>query len=682
MNPAIEELANFKQWVCWRYETREGKATKPPRRATGSGYADTKNPATWGTMGQAKATAARLKLDGVGFVFTAGDPFAGVDLDDALDTDGQLLEWAKPIVESLNSYTEVSPSGKGVKIWLKGSVPHGLKRPFGTGSVEIYSQKRYFTVTAVPMKGTAVTIEARQSELTALFDKLKGQRPLRSEIEYWQLSSEIKALINTPPKDDKTNSQADQRVIAALVGRGASDDDIRAIFNRYPIGKGKLAEKQAKGLGDNYLDLSLSKAREWVGTRITPPIHENGVIGQLSAPPSPTPPPALNGHIELDLKNPKTKDFITAFKMAGYEFRLNELDDTVEANSQALSASLEALILNRLRDIGLTSTVWARLAWLETAYHGRYHPIKEWLSSLVWDGNDHIGELMTKYCQESYQWGDVVLKRWFVGAVAKVFEQGQNFMLVIDGGQGLGKSTLVDWLCPKKEWFIEGPINPDEKDFNLRMLRHLVWEVGELQAVTRRSDKEALKGFITTKYFTVRKAYDAHDMKKPAMASLIGTINDDGAGFLNDPTGSRRFVVIKLEKLDHEYVQLDPVQFWAQAMALYKKGEPWRLSAEETTKQAEINARYESSTALEAMFWEYFKIDHKSTAVTTSAKVLDKLETYGLKGSQDANLKELARLMKRLNVQQCRLNGNGRPRAYKGIVDLSTLEKEANNIPS
>ena len=98
--------------------------------------------------------------------------------------------------------------------------------------------------------------------------------------------------------------------------------------------------------------------------------------------------------------------------------------------------------------------------------------------------------------------------------------------LVLDGPQGIGKSFLVRWLCPKERYYIEGGINTEDKDSLIRLASKWIWEVGELQATTRKADREALKDFISRRDVTVRPAYGRYDIVKPALASFIVTINE------------------------------------------------------------------------------------------------------------------------------------------------------------
>ena len=111
-------LRKRRQWVAWKYVERDGKPTKCPVNPGTGALADSTDAATWGTFEQAVAACRQdAGLAGVGFVFSADDPFSGVDLDDCLEADtGQLKPWARQIVDRLASYAEISPSGTGVKI--------------------------------------------------------------------------------------------------------------------------------------------------------------------------------------------------------------------------------------------------------------------------------------------------------------------------------------------------------------------------------------------------------------------------------------------------------------------------------------------------------------------------------------------------------------------------------------
>ena len=164
------ELRGLPQWVVWRWEKRDGRWSKPPRQATNpSRYAKSTDPGTWGTADQALAAYWRKSnrhrdADGVGFVLSPDDPYAGIDLDHVRDPDtGKIEPWALDIVRNLDSYSEVSPSGTGLRIMARGGLPDGGRK---RGRIEAYDSGRYLTLTGHALPGFDV-IGDRTGELAA-----------------------------------------------------------------------------------------------------------------------------------------------------------------------------------------------------------------------------------------------------------------------------------------------------------------------------------------------------------------------------------------------------------------------------------------------------------------------------------------------------------------------------------
>jgi putative DNA primase/helicase len=174
-----EPLKALPQWVCWQRERRDGKPTKVPYDAKTGACAKVNDPSTWGTFAQ--VTAALDHYAGIGFVLTKEDPFVGVDLDHAVDPGtGRIEPWALAIVDQLHSYTEISPSGTGLRIFLQGTLPPGRRRK---GLLELYDCERYLTLTGRHLAETPRTIEARQETLQRLHavhfppPRVNGDRP-------------------------------------------------------------------------------------------------------------------------------------------------------------------------------------------------------------------------------------------------------------------------------------------------------------------------------------------------------------------------------------------------------------------------------------------------------------------------------------------------------------------------
>jgi hypothetical protein len=128
---------------------------------------DPKNQLPFGEV--VKATG----VGGIGFVFTKNGPHCGIDLDDCRDVQTGVIEpWALEVIKRFNSYSEISPSGTGIHILVKGTIPEGGGNR--KGKIEIYSQGRYFTVTGNHLEGTPFAVETRQEELNKLHSEIFG----------------------------------------------------------------------------------------------------------------------------------------------------------------------------------------------------------------------------------------------------------------------------------------------------------------------------------------------------------------------------------------------------------------------------------------------------------------------------------------------------------------------------
>ena len=135
-----EELRVRPQWVMGRAVGE--KPDKVPYSARTGRKASSTDLLTWSNFEQAVEAYENGDYAGVGFVFSSGDPYTGIDLDGCVDENGQIAPWALEIIQHFDSYTEVSVSGTGLHVIVKGDVPNRRN-----GDVEVYSSKRFFTVT-------------------------------------------------------------------------------------------------------------------------------------------------------------------------------------------------------------------------------------------------------------------------------------------------------------------------------------------------------------------------------------------------------------------------------------------------------------------------------------------------------------------------------------------------------
>ena len=272
------ELQALRQWVCWRYEWKDEKWTKVPYRTDGESPASTTKAATWGGYPEAVRTyfLGDCGVDGIGFVLSADDGFVGVDLDHCV-IDRKVSIWALKIIFELESYTELSPSGTGLRIFLKGKLPPGGRK---RGPIEMYDSGRYLTITGHHRAKTPLTIESRQDGIAALHSRVFAPEPKPQPNHYHskpelELSDsellerafrarngdKVKALYEGDAASYESKSQADLAFCSQL--RFYTDDaaQIDRLFRASKLFREKWDERHY-GDGRTYGEGTISKVME------------------------------------------------------------------------------------------------------------------------------------------------------------------------------------------------------------------------------------------------------------------------------------------------------------------------------------------------------------------------------------------------------------------------------------
>jgi AAA domain len=188
---------------------------------------DITDPHMWSPFEEALAyyRAYPARINGIGYAFSKDDPFTGVDLDDALDPDsGAVRDWAKPLLANLNSYTEMSPSRTGVKVFVRGKPPADARRhrkPYGEGEVEIYVCKRFFVVTGHRLADGPPNVEDRQPQLEALYRLVFGEQ------------DDVKDAPPSQPTGRKSQTHLDDAALLDKAMNAANGDRFRRLWNGY-----------------------------------------------------------------------------------------------------------------------------------------------------------------------------------------------------------------------------------------------------------------------------------------------------------------------------------------------------------------------------------------------------------------------------------------------------------------
>ena len=215
------------QWVAWKYVERGGKPTKAPINPHNGSLASSTDASTWGTFAEAiEACRRNASLAGVGFVFTADDPYCGVDLDDSIDeSTGQLKPWAQQIVDRLYSYTEISPSGSGLKVFIKANKPGSrCRKAYEDSEVEIYDRDRFFTVTGNRLASIPSEVNIRQESLEAVYSHVFGNDEPGT-------SATPSANRGPRPSDSGSVSLSDDEIIELACKRRSTGMKFQALWN-------------------------------------------------------------------------------------------------------------------------------------------------------------------------------------------------------------------------------------------------------------------------------------------------------------------------------------------------------------------------------------------------------------------------------------------------------------------
>lgn len=280
--------------------------------------------------------------------------------------------------------------------------------------------------------------------------------------------------------------------------------------------------------------------------------------------------PALAGHIVHDLFTgmDSAKDGLPWNKNA------NQWTDTDDANLRVW--------LEKHYDITGKEKIADALTAVLTRHS--YHPIRDYLNGLTWDGVPRLDRIIIDYMgAEDSELNRAMSRKHFVAAVARVFNPGckYDYCLIMSGAEGIGKSTLLRVMGGK--WFNDSITTLEGKEGMEQLRRAWIVELGELSSI-KRSDVEQVKAHLSKQVDIYRAAYARRVLEHPRQCVFCGTTNE--ALFLKGDTGNRRFwvipVVAELRKYRDwsEAIRRDRDQLWAEAVHYYKQGEPLYLSEE------------------------------------------------------------------------------------------------------
>lgn len=228
-----------------------------------------------------------------------------------------------------------------------------------------------------------------------------------------------------------------------------------------------------------------------------------------------------------------------------------------------------------------------------------YHPVRDWLQSIQWDGQVRIPAMLSgMFGAQCGEYAENVGVRWMVSAIARIMAPGckADCVLVLEGEQGRKKSLAVETLCGS-EWFTDSISDLKGKDAPLDLAGKWIVELSEL-ATCRRSDQETLKSFMSRRVDHYRPPYERTSIDVPRQNVFCGTTNE--YRYLEDITGGRRFWGVRVVgKCDIGMIAANREQLWAEALTRYESQERWWMEGDE-----EQNARTEQERRRVVDPWE------------------------------------------------------------------------------
>lgn len=209
-----------------------------------------------------------------------------------------------------------------------------------------------------------------------------------------------------------------------------------------------------------------------------------------------------------------------------------------------------------------------------------FHPVREYLDALAWDGTPRLDAWLLRYLgAEDNAYHRAVGPRWLISAVARIYVPGckADCALILEGPQGIRKSSALMALATP--WFTDRLSDLSSKDAAMETRGVWIIEIAELDTMGR-AEVSTVKAFMSRTQDRFRPPYGKRLVDLPRQCVFAGSVNPEG-GYLKDPTGGRRFWPVVCSTIDLEALQRDRDQLWAEARDRFRRGEPWWLESRE-----------------------------------------------------------------------------------------------------
>lgn len=676
MNKLVEAFGGEKRWLNWRLG--KGKQAKPTKIPIGSST----DPETWSTYSDLE------KRLGKGIVFTPEETLLGVDIDHCLEGSVITHEEKQKIVDFLieaDTYTEISPSGEGLHIFLKLSDPLKLtsnkKSPF-----EAYTSGRYFTVTEKPYKEEKDVREVTSAEALRIlaiigypWKEVESTAKKTGNVSAGALDDEnviskmfsskngagVRRLYEGDLKRHRDDpSTADMALCSHLAfWTGGNEAQIERLWLASPLGnREKTLTRQ--DYRQRTIKAAIAKCKEFY----EPPriLEIDGDIDLLFT---------LQGRNRDKIYTQNTEnmcrilrkhhEFAGRFRFDNfknvYEYKEGEKWRALE-DADAISIQTRiSIIFECFQKVGKEMVYDAII---KVSKENTYDSAVAFITGLVWDKKYRLDSWLSEtYGVPADKYHKAVASNWLKGLVKRIIEPGCKFdyVLVLEGEQGAKKSTSLGILGG--DWHVETTMSTDTKDFFMQFQGKAIVEFSEGETLSR-TEVKRMKAIITMQSDKYRPPYERTSRDFPRRCVFAMTTNQ--SEYLKDETGNRRWlpVTVMLPEANIEWLAANRDQLLAEAYnRVFVKGETiYEFPKEETLEAQNLRRIGDPNTELIAdWYWNILTDDQRRVGITID-QVFRQALHGGFSGKPKTKYEEMsiAIILKdyiRLTKRQSMVNG-------------------------
>ncbi len=360
-------------------------------------------------------------------------------------------------------------------------------------------------------------------------------------------------------------------------------------------------------------------------------------------------------------------DLVEKYLTDRYEFRYNVVTGKIEykfigdPEFQKINDYIENSLHREIQKAKLKCNITILRGILGSDFCEIYNPFLDYFNGLAaWDETtDHITALGNTITTTDPEYWQLCFKKWLVGMVGTAIDDKtiNHTVIVFTGKQGVGKTTWVENLIPKelKDHLFSGTINPNNKDTLIHLSECILINLDELENLNK-SEIGALKELITKSHIRMRKAYGHNNEGLPRRASFAGSVNT--AQFLNDSTGSRRFLCHEVMEIDYHHT-MDLSKVYAQALYLYKKGFKFWFDKNEIVIINQNNEQYQMQSLEEDALLIWFEKPNlnNTTIFLSTSQIAVKLAAMAKLQMNSATINHLGKALRKHGFERIKKGG-------------------------